>query len=67
MGLCFYTAYGGVICTYIPNSIVSIEGEDLSARLFAPTPVGSAITVIKGTQAGRSFAETENVRLSFAE
>lgn len=57
MGLCFYTAYGGVICTYIPNSIVSIEGEDLSARLFAPTPVGSAVTVIKGTQAGRSFAE----------
>ena len=57
MGICFYTAYGGIICTYIPSQVVSVEGEDLSTRLFSPSPVGSAVTVLNDTDAGRSFAE----------
>ena len=56
MGLCFYTAYGGVICSYIPSQIISVEGEELKDRMFAPYPVGSSVTVINNTENGIKFA-----------
>jgi len=55
LGFCFYTAYGGVLITQMPETIVSIEGEDISKRPFSPRLTETGARVAKTDPAGRQF------------
>ena len=61
LGFCCYVAYGGIIYNKIPDSIVSIEGENISLRSFAPELAQNSVSVSESANSGRSFArETES-------
>ena len=55
LGFCLYSAYGGFLVTQMPDTIVSIEGEDISKRPFSPRLSESERDVSADHPAGRQF------------
>ncbi len=64
LGFCIYTAYGGVLLSKMPDTIVSIEGEDISKRPFSPEIKTGPVAVWEAASPGRQFTATAEGRIS---
>ena len=55
LGFCFYATYGSVLVSQMPDTVISIEGEDISKRPFSPKIKDDSLAVSETNQYGKQF------------